>query len=148
MKIKPNLENSSLTRKIFGLDEYLKRKKIDVIEEKPITLYLNSQEIVTMMKGSIRVQSTVSVGTKFTIVLPCSQSRTIDRPLPQRNDMKNLIRDFAHEWDQERLMLALSVLDVPTLQQMLVQTEGRILNLSHFGTTLFKTYYNVVQAEV
>ena len=49
MKIKPNLENSSLTRKIFGLDEYLKRKKIDVIEEKPITLYLNSQEIVTMM---------------------------------------------------------------------------------------------------
>ena len=49
MKIKPNLENSSLTRKIFGLDEYLKRRKIDVIEEKPITLYLNSQEIVTMM---------------------------------------------------------------------------------------------------
>ncbi|MFL2661539.1 MAG: formate dehydrogenase accessory sulfurtransferase FdhD [Alphaproteobacteria bacterium] len=49
MKIKPNLNNNSLTREIFGLDENLKKQKIDVIEEKPLTLYLNSQEIVTMM---------------------------------------------------------------------------------------------------
>ena len=49
MKIKPNLQNSSLTRRIYGFDENLKRKKIDVIEEKPITLFLNDQEIVTMM---------------------------------------------------------------------------------------------------
>ena len=49
MKIKPNLNNSSLTRKIFGFDESLKKKKIDVIEERPVTLFLNDQEIVTMM---------------------------------------------------------------------------------------------------
>ena len=49
MKIKPNIMNSLLTRKIFGFDENLKRKKIDVIEERPLTLFLNSQEIVTMM---------------------------------------------------------------------------------------------------
>ena len=49
MKIKPNLKNSSLTRKIFGFDESLNKKKIDVIEEKPMTLFLNDQEIVTMM---------------------------------------------------------------------------------------------------
>ena len=49
MKIKPNLENLSLTRKIFGFDENFKRKKLDVIEERPITLFLNNQEIVTMM---------------------------------------------------------------------------------------------------
>ena len=49
MKIKPNLNDLSLTRKIFGLDETLKKKKIDVIEEKPVTLFLNDQEIVTMM---------------------------------------------------------------------------------------------------
>ena len=49
MKIKPNLNNNSLTRKISGLDENLSRQKIDVIEERPLTLYLNSQEIVTMM---------------------------------------------------------------------------------------------------
>ena len=45
MKIKPNLKNNSLTRKIFGLNQNLKKQKIDVIEEKPLTLYLNSQEI-------------------------------------------------------------------------------------------------------
>ena len=49
MKNKPNLKNNSLTRKIFGLNQNLKKQKIDVIEEKPLTLYLNSQEIVTMM---------------------------------------------------------------------------------------------------
>ena len=49
MKIKPNITDLKLTRKIQGLDENLKIKEIDVIEERPLTLYLNSQEIVTMM---------------------------------------------------------------------------------------------------
>ncbi|MDC3091018.1 formate dehydrogenase accessory sulfurtransferase FdhD [Rickettsiales bacterium] len=49
MKIKPNIGNLTLTRKILGYDENLERKEIDVIEERPLTLYLNSQEIVTMM---------------------------------------------------------------------------------------------------
>ena len=49
MKLKPNTEDQKLTRKIIGLNEDLKRKKIDVIEEKALTLYLNNQEIVTMM---------------------------------------------------------------------------------------------------
>ena len=49
MKIKPNLKDSSLTRKIYGFDESFKRKRIDVVEERPVTLFLNSQEIVTMM---------------------------------------------------------------------------------------------------
>ena len=49
MKIKPNLKDSSLTRKIYGFDESFKRKRIDVVEERPVTLFLNSQEIVTMI---------------------------------------------------------------------------------------------------
>ena len=49
MRIKPDIENKSLTRKIFGFNELLKRTKLDVIEEKPLTLFLNDQEIVTMM---------------------------------------------------------------------------------------------------
>ena len=49
MKVKPDLSNEKLTREIIGFDENLEKKKIDVIEEKPLTLYLNSQEIVTMM---------------------------------------------------------------------------------------------------
>lgn len=49
MKIKPNIKNPILTRKISGYDENLEKKEIDVIEERPLTLYLNSQEIVTMM---------------------------------------------------------------------------------------------------
>ena len=49
MIIKPKINNSTLTRKIFGFDENLKKKLINVVEEKPIILYLNDQEIVTMM---------------------------------------------------------------------------------------------------
>ena len=49
MKIKPNLNNSKLTREILGYNEDLIQTKIDVIEEKPLTLFLNEQEIVTMM---------------------------------------------------------------------------------------------------
>ena len=49
MRIKPNIEDKRLTRKIFGFNELLKRTKLDVIEEKPLSLFLNEQEIVTMM---------------------------------------------------------------------------------------------------
>ena len=43
---------SSLTKKIVGINEEFRRKRLDVIEEKPLTLYLNDQEIVTMMTVS------------------------------------------------------------------------------------------------
>ena len=49
MIIKPKINDINLTKKIFGYDENLKKKLINVIEEKPLTLYLNDQEIVTMM---------------------------------------------------------------------------------------------------
>ena len=49
MRIKPDIENQSLTRKISGFNELLKRTRLDVIEEKPLTLFLNDQEVVTMM---------------------------------------------------------------------------------------------------
>lgn len=49
MIIRPDIENPKLTRKINGYDERLNDVSIDVIEEKPLTLYLNNQEVVTMM---------------------------------------------------------------------------------------------------
>ena len=49
MIIKPKINDKNLTKKIFGYDENLKKRLINVIEEKPLTLYLNDQEIVTMM---------------------------------------------------------------------------------------------------
>ena len=52
MKIKPSPNNVNLTRKIFGINEEFRKKRLDVIEEKPLTLYLNDQEIVTMMTVS------------------------------------------------------------------------------------------------
>ncbi len=52
MKIKPNPNKVNLTRKIFGINEEFRKKKLDVIEEKPLTLFLNDQEIVTMMTVS------------------------------------------------------------------------------------------------
>ena len=52
MKIKPKPNKVNLTRKIFGINEEFRKKRLDVIEEKPLTLYLNDQEIVTMMTVS------------------------------------------------------------------------------------------------
>ena len=49
MIIKPKINDTNLTKKIFGYDENQKKTLINVIEEKPLTLYLNDQEIVTMM---------------------------------------------------------------------------------------------------
>ena len=87
MKVKPNLNNLSLTRKIFGFDESLKKKKIDVIEERPVTLFLNSQEIVTMMTindypeylalGYLLNQNMISTRTKIKSVEYHSDISTI-----------------------------------------------------------------------
>ena len=49
MRIKPNIEDKRLTRKIFGFNELLKRTKIRCYRRKTLSLFLNEQEIVTMM---------------------------------------------------------------------------------------------------
>ena len=49
MILKPNINNPKLTRKISGFDQEMKKISLDVVEEQPLTLFLNSQEIVTMM---------------------------------------------------------------------------------------------------
>ncbi len=49
MILKPNINNPKLTREIHGFDSNMKKILLNVVEEKPLTLFLNSQEIVTMM---------------------------------------------------------------------------------------------------
>lgn len=45
----PNPDDPKLSRQVLGVDENGEAKSIDVIEERPLTIYLNSQEIVTAM---------------------------------------------------------------------------------------------------
>ncbi|WP_303290220.1 formate dehydrogenase accessory sulfurtransferase FdhD [Marinobacter sp. SS5-14b] len=45
----PNPEDPRLSRAVEGIDEHGQSKSISVIEERPLTIYLNSQEIVTAM---------------------------------------------------------------------------------------------------
>ena len=45
----PDPNNPKLTENVIGLDENGKNIKLSVVTEKPITIYLNSQEIVTTM---------------------------------------------------------------------------------------------------
>jgi len=45
----PNPTDPRLSRKVEGVDENGQSKAISVIEERPLTIYLNSQEIVTAM---------------------------------------------------------------------------------------------------
>ena len=47
--IKPNIKNYSLMQKIKGFDYEGKSISTNVINEKPLTIYLNNQEIVTLM---------------------------------------------------------------------------------------------------
>ena len=49
LKIKPNIKNRDLLETVSGIDHDAKVIETPVIEEKPLTLFLNKQEIVTMM---------------------------------------------------------------------------------------------------
>ena len=47
--VKPEPENPRLTREMRGLDQDGREMQIRVIEERPMTIFLNGQEIVTVM---------------------------------------------------------------------------------------------------
>ena len=47
--IYPNIENTKLTAVVVGMDQHGKEAELNVVVERPITLFLNSQEIVTNM---------------------------------------------------------------------------------------------------
>ncbi|MFP6690229.1 MAG: formate dehydrogenase accessory sulfurtransferase FdhD [Alphaproteobacteria bacterium] len=47
--VKPEPENSRLTREMRGLDQDGREMQIRVVEERPMTIFLNGQEIVTVM---------------------------------------------------------------------------------------------------
>ena len=47
--IAPDVSQSRLTRRVSGKDQAGVSKEINVIEERPLTIFLNSQEIVTSM---------------------------------------------------------------------------------------------------
>ena len=49
MLIGPNLEDKTLVSSVTGKDHLGQINKINVIEERPLSIYLNSQEIVTAM---------------------------------------------------------------------------------------------------
>jgi len=48
-RIAPDPGNPRLTRKVTGVDHLGKEAEISVVEERPLTIYLNRQEIVTAM---------------------------------------------------------------------------------------------------
>ena len=47
--LQPNPEDNKLTKKVNGTNEKKEKIDISVVAEKPLTIYLNSQEIVTTM---------------------------------------------------------------------------------------------------
>ncbi|MEX0968918.1 MAG: formate dehydrogenase accessory sulfurtransferase FdhD [Paracoccaceae bacterium] len=47
--IAPNPESARLTREVSGIDQNGAKQSLRVVEERPLTIYLNSQEIVTAM---------------------------------------------------------------------------------------------------
>ena len=49
LRLQPNISDNNLTKKVYGINEINETINIDVVTEKPLTIYLNSQEIVTTM---------------------------------------------------------------------------------------------------
>lgn len=49
MAIAPDLSRPGLTRRVTGMDQTGEAQEISVVEERPLTIYLNSREIVTAM---------------------------------------------------------------------------------------------------
>ena len=47
--LQPSIDDNKLTKKVSGINELNEPIDIDVVTEKPLTIYLNSQEIVTTM---------------------------------------------------------------------------------------------------
>ena len=47
--IKPDISNKILTKSIEGFNENKHKIITKVVNEKPLTIYLNNQEIVTLM---------------------------------------------------------------------------------------------------
>ena len=47
--VQPDPDDSKLTRPVTGKDQEGREVNIDVVMERPLTLFLNGQEIVTMM---------------------------------------------------------------------------------------------------
>ncbi len=47
--ISPNINNEALTKKVKGIDQDNNQINIKVIQEKALTIFLNNQEIVTLM---------------------------------------------------------------------------------------------------
>lgn len=47
--ISPNLSGEDLTQEVAGVDQLGNRTDVSVIEERPLTIFLNNQEIVTAM---------------------------------------------------------------------------------------------------
>ena len=47
--VKPNPDDPRLTERVVGIDEHGNRVEASVVVERPLTLFLNGQEIVTMM---------------------------------------------------------------------------------------------------
>ena len=76
--IAPNPGNARLTRGVVGVDESGEETQIAVVEERPLTIFLNGQEIVTAMTigdypeylalGFLRNQGMLQVGETVTAV--------------------------------------------------------------------------------
>ncbi|MEP3639721.1 MAG: formate dehydrogenase accessory sulfurtransferase FdhD [Paracoccaceae bacterium] len=76
--IAPDPERAGLTRAVYGFDQNGQAMSASVVEERPLTIYLNSQEIVTAMTigdypeylglGFLRNQRMLSVEDRVTAV--------------------------------------------------------------------------------
>ncbi len=76
MDIRPDPDNPRLTRKLAAVDHLGGQVEISVVEERPLTIYLNAQEIVTAMTigdypdylavGYLRNQGMLEAGEEIT----------------------------------------------------------------------------------
>ena len=74
--IAPDPKRRGLTRSVEGVDETDKSGRIAVIEERPLTIFLNGQEIVTA--GQMKLRDGVPINIDNSVAV--SASTTPDPP--------------------------------------------------------------------
>lgn len=100
--VAPNLERVGLTRSVQGIDHMGARQSIAVVEERPLTIYLNSQEIVTAMTigdypeylalGFLRNQGMIAADTVITSVDYDDDLDVVVVRTPDKTDFEEKLR--------------------------------------------------------
>ena len=106
--ISPNINDKSLTTELKGIDENSKLVKAKVINEKSLTIFLNNQEIVTLMTigdhpkylaiGYLLNQNMLKKNDKITRVEVNNELKIVVVRTKRKTNYENKLKKNYYKW--------------------------------------------------